>query len=178
MLRVYVGDITRFEGDAIVNAASPGLLGGGGVDGAIHRAAGPDLLRECYAIMRERNGIEVPIGSAIATAAGNLAVRYVIHTVGPVWHSGVCDEISQLRSCYQACMQIVHQLGLRSVAFPAISNGAYGVPIAYSAPIVFENLRDERDVDISLVFYSEYDANEFLGAADPQCRYLSGFMQL
>lgn len=123
-----VADITQLETDAVVNAANSSLMGGGGVDGAIHRAGGPAILAECKELRRAKYPDGLPVGEAVATTAGDLPARYVIHTVGPVWHGGEAGEPEKLRSCYRNALKTAAELGCKTVAFPAISTGVFGYP--------------------------------------------------
>jgi len=134
------GDITREMVDAIVNAANSGLLGGGGVDGAIHNAGGPAILEECRAI-RERQGT-LPAGEAVITSGGRLAARHVIHTVGPVWRGGSHAEAETLARCYRSSLDLAAGRGLSSVAFPAISTGVYGYPAEEAAAVALRTVSD------------------------------------
>ena len=131
VIELVLGDITRQRVDAIVNAANSTLLGGGGVDGAIHRAGGPAILDACRAIRAERG--ECPTGEAVLTGGGGLPARCVIHAVGPVWRGGDQGESELLASCYRNALRIAASLGFQSVAFPSISTGIYGYPVTLAA---------------------------------------------
>jgi O-acetyl-ADP-ribose deacetylase (regulator of RNase III) len=134
------GDITRQSVDAVVNAANSSLLGGGGVDGAIHRRGGPEILAECRALRASRYGRGLPTGQAVATTAGRLDARWVIHTVGPVF-SREEDRSELLASCHRECLRVADELGARTVAFPAISTGVYGWPMDDAARIAVATVR-------------------------------------
>ena len=134
------GDITRETVDTIVNAANSSLLGGGGVDGAIHRAGGPAILEDCRKIRDARGPL--PAGEAVITGPGRLSCRYVIHTVGPVWQDGRSGEPETLARCYRNCLVLAAEQGLKSLAFPSISTGAYGYPVAEAAAVALGTVRD------------------------------------
>ena len=133
------GDITRVKADAIVNAANSGLAGGGGVDGAIHRAGGPEIMRELDEIRRRAGGC--PTGSAVATGAGKLPARYVFHAVGPVYRGGRHGEPELLAGCYRTALALADERGLRTISFPAISTGVYGYPLEEAAEIAVREVK-------------------------------------
>ena len=160
---VVVGDITRLDVDAIVNAANPRMLGGGGVDGAIHRAAGPELVEACRAVPEVRPGVRCPTGEARLTPGFRLPARHVIHTVGPVWHGGMKGEAELLARAYRSSLAIAAEQGLDTVAFPAISTGVYAFPPEEAARIAVRTVRaflaeHERPARVLLVAYDEGQA--------------------
>lgn len=158
-LEVQQGDITKVETDAIVNAANSSLLGGGGVDGAIHRAGGPAILEECKQIRARQGGC--PTGEAVMTTGGNLPARYVIHTVGPVWHGGDKDEPELLAKCYENSLRIASDKQLRSIAFPNISTGVFGYPKDKAAQVAVQAVKDylhQHDTSLQQVVFVCFDA--------------------
>ncbi|WOO98779.1 O-acetyl-ADP-ribose deacetylase [Micrococcus terreus] len=140
-LSIRPGDITQTEADAVVNAANSTLLGGGGVDGAIHRRGGKEILAECRRLRETQLPDGLPAGQAIPTTAGNLPARWVIHTVGPVWAKTI-DKSETLASCYRESLRVAKELGARTVAFPAISAGIYGWPMDDAARIAVQTCRE------------------------------------
>jgi len=155
-IKLAQGDITRESADAIVNAANSSLLGGGGVDGAIHRRGGPAILAECRKLRASRYGKGLPTGQAVATTAGDLDARWVIHTVGPVWAAGE-DRSGLLASCYRESLRVADELGARTIAFPAISTGIYGWPLDDGARIAVETVRaaDTAVEEVRFVLFDE-----------------------
>jgi O-acetyl-ADP-ribose deacetylase (regulator of RNase III) len=160
------GDITREQVDAIVNAANSSLLGGGGVDGAIHRAGGPAILQACREIVA-RIG-HLPAGQAVATPAGLLAARYVIHTVGPIWSGGKRGEGETLASCHRESIRIADELRLASIAFPAISTGAYGYPVDQASQVAVSSAAGalQQAAHIREVRFVLFDSHTFEHYAD------------
>ena len=156
-IEIVQADLTTLDVDAIVNAANETLLGGGGVDGAIHRAAGPGLLAECRALPQLRPGVRCPTGQARITGGHALQARHVIHTVGPVWRGGGAGEPALLAACYRNCLQLAHDHDLRSLAFPAISCGVYGYPPERAAAIAVAALRDWRSAPPVRVVLCAFD---------------------
>lgn len=147
-LTVIKGDITTQKVDVIVNAANSSLMGGGGVDGAIHRKGGSDILKECMAI-RQKQG-KCKTGDAVYTSGGLLPCRYVIHTVGPIWDGGDENEEMLLASCYRKSLEIAEQLNLQSIAFPNISTGVYGYPKAEAAKVAIKTILEYAQTESSL----------------------------
>lgn len=155
-LTLVAGDITEQQVDAVVNAANSSLLGGGGVDGAIHRRGGPEILAECRALRASHYGRGLGTGQAVATTAGRLPARWVIHTVGPVW-TGSEDRSDLLASCYRESLRVADELGARTVAFPAVSTGVYRWPLDDAARIAVETVRAARTAvaEVRFVLFGE-----------------------
>ena len=160
-IEIIKGDITTLHVDVIVNAANSGLLGGGGVDGAIHRAGGSQILEDCKAI-RVKQG-KLPTGGAVITRAGNLPARHVIHTVGPVWGGGVQNESIKLGNCYQNALQLAIDHGCKTVAFPNISTGVYGYPKQEAAEIALKTVIDflSKHPEIEKVIFCCFDDENY-----------------
>lgn len=162
-MRFYVitGDITQLKVDAIVNAANSGLMGGGGVDGAIHRAAGPELLEECKAIIRQIGSC--PPGKAVITGGARLPARFVIHTVGPIWQNGFFREREILASCYKESLQLGESRRLSSIAFPCISTGIYGFPKHEAVKIVSDVMHSWlwKRSSLNEVYFVVFDNENF-----------------
>jgi O-acetyl-ADP-ribose deacetylase (regulator of RNase III) len=156
------GDITRVPVDAIANAANSGLAGGGGVDGAIHRAGGPAIMAELDRI-RPTIG-RLPAGQAVATTAGRLPAKYVFHVAGPIWHGGTHGEPEALASCYRVCLTLADERGLRSVSFPSISTGIYGYPLDLAAPVAVDEILaflSARAVSVEQVWMVLFDRTTY-----------------
>jgi len=165
-LEVIQGDITKLEVDVIVNAANSSLMGGGGVDGAIHRAAGPKLKEECIKIAAERRNIPggpCPAGDAVITSAYLLPCKFVIHTVGPIWHGGKQGEAETLTSCYQKSLELAANTGSESIAFPNISTGVYGYPKNKAVTVAVESVKKAltKNTSIQRVIFVCFDDENF-----------------
>jgi O-acetyl-ADP-ribose deacetylase (regulator of RNase III) len=166
-VRVVVGDITHERGDAIVNAANSSLMGGGGVDGAIHRAGGPEILTACRRIRQEELPNGLPTGEAVITTGGRLPAKHVIHTVGPIYGRNAGRDAELLASCYRRSLEVAVEHGLETIAFPAISTGIYGYPPEEAAAVASQTieafLNRRRTIrEVRLVFFSARDAQVFL----------------
>jgi O-acetyl-ADP-ribose deacetylase (regulator of RNase III) len=171
-VRAVLGDITTADVDVVVNAANPGLLGGGGVDGAIHAAGGPSILAQCREIAARLPGGRLPRGQAVATTAGRLPARWVVHTAGPIWSSSR-DLSAVLRSCYVESLRVADGLGARTVAFPAISAGVYGWPLDDAGRQAVAGVRSvsvEHVQEVRFVLFSD----EALAAFEVALAELSG----
>lgn len=163
-ISTIVGDITKLKCDAIVNAANSSLLGGGGVDGAIHRAGGSEILKECRIIRETKYPNGLPSGKAVATTAGNLNANIVIHTVGPIYNQSI-DQSNILRDCYKNSIKAAIENSCTTIAFPAISTGIYGYPKADAAKIAYNAVLDsleENDIDVVFVFSSSENERYFI----------------
>jgi len=161
-LSLIQGDITEQATDAIVNAANPSLMGGGGVDGAIHQAGGPAILEECKQIVAKQG--RLPTGKAVITTGGNLKAKYVIHTVGPVWHGGNRNEAELLASAYRESLKLATENKLASISFPSISTGAYGYPVAEAARIAVSTVVSflkEQATSIKEVVFVLFDSRTY-----------------
>jgi O-acetyl-ADP-ribose deacetylase (regulator of RNase III) len=170
VLHLTVGDITDIEADAIVNAANSTLMGGGGVDGAIHRKGGPKILEECKQIRVTKWPNGLPTGKAVLTSGGNLKAKFVIHTVGPVWHGGSSGEAELLRQSYMNSLELSVTKGLKSVAFPSISTGAYGYPTEQACFVALRAIKaflenEDKLEKVIMVLYSERDFAIYLKTA-------------
>jgi O-acetyl-ADP-ribose deacetylase (regulator of RNase III) len=169
---IIQGDITKQATDAIVNAANPSLMGGGGVDGAIHRAGGPAILEECKKIVAKQG--KLPTGKAVITTGGNLKAKYVIHTVGPIWHDGSRNEAELLKSAYYECLKVATENKLARVSFPSISTGAYGYPVGEAARIAVNTVVSflkEQATSLKEVVFVLFDSRTYES-------YLSIFQEL
>ncbi len=168
-IKVITGDITTLEVEGIVNAANSSLMGGGGVDGAIHKKGGPQVLKECKEIRKHQYPDGLPSGKAVVTGSGDLPAHYVIHTVGPVWHGGKEGEKEQLEQAYQNSLLMAEEMGMKTLAFPAISTGIYGYPPELAAITAFKTVRAHMEKkgiprEVYLIFFSEKDKEQFLKA--------------
>ena len=161
-MTIIQGDITAQDTDAIVNAANPGLMGGGGVDGAIHWAGGAAILEECRRIVAKQG--RLPTGRAVITTGGNLKAKHVIHTVGPIWYGGGRNEERLLTSAYQESLKLAAEYGLKSVSFPSISTGAYGYPVDQAARVALKvaaSFFRERATSIEEVVFVLFDSGTY-----------------
>jgi len=170
---VKIGDITKENVCAIVNAANSSLLGGGGVDGAIHRAGGPEILQECKKIRKEQYPDGLPTGECVASNGGSLAAKYVLHTVGPIYHQ--CGEncADLLASCYTNALNISVDLGCKDIAFPAISTGIYGYPKDEAAEVAYTVVKDflegNHSIKVTFIFHNSVDKDLFLKTIEEKC---------
>jgi O-acetyl-ADP-ribose deacetylase (regulator of RNase III) len=162
-LQLIKGDITDIEADAIVNAANSSLMGGGGVDGAIHRKGGPKILEECKRIRATEWPDGLPTGKAVITSGGNLKAKYVIHTVGPVWLGGFHVEAELLKQAYKNSLKLAVAKGVKTIAFPSISTGAYGYPVEDASQIAVRTVKEflEKEAKLERVVFVLFSENDF-----------------
>ena len=158
-IEILKGDITKLNVDAIVNAANSSLMGGGGVDGAIHRAGGPKILEECKRIVAKQGGCDP--GEAVITSGGDLPARYVIHTVGPIWRNGSAGEAEKLRNCYRNALRLAGEYNIRSIAFPNISTGVYGYPLGQAAVVAIRAVMECSLPGIEKVYFVCFNKENF-----------------
>lgn len=166
-IRLKRGNIVDEDVDAIVNAANSSLMGGGGVDGAIHRAAGPEMHEECLAIVNKMGRLEP--GKAVITGGGNLKASYVIHTVGPIWHGGNRGEEEILRNAYHNSLKLAEERGLKEISFPSISTGAYGYPVDLAAKVAIETVSEflkDKDMVVNFVLFDDRTYEAYKNAFD------------
>ncbi len=159
LIEIIKDDITQLKVDAIVNAANSSLLGGGGVDGAIHRAGGQVILDECIEIRNKQGGC--PIGQAVITSAGNMPARFVIHTVGPVWNGGNAREAEKLKNCYLNSIRLAEKNGVKTLAFPNISTGIYGYPKEEAAQVAKNAVRNVKDCKLEKITFVCFDEENY-----------------
>jgi O-acetyl-ADP-ribose deacetylase (regulator of RNase III) len=172
ILEIVKGDITEIEADAIVNAANSTLLGGGGVDGAIHRRGGPKILEECKRLRATEWPDGLPTGCAAITSGGNLKAKHVIHTVGPIWRGGFYEEAKLLKQAYRSSLKLAVTYGLKTIAFPSISTGAYGYPVEEASRVAVGAVKDFLEKEdklerVSFVLFSESNFEVYLKAVKP-----------
>jgi O-acetyl-ADP-ribose deacetylase len=172
ILEIVKGDLTEIEADAIVNAANSTLLGGGGVDGAIHNKGGPKILEECKRLRATEWPDGLPTGCAAITSGGNLKAKHVVHTVGPIWRGGFHDEAKLLKQAYRSSLKLAVTYGLKTVAFPSISTGAYGYPIEEASRVAVSAVKDFLEKEdklerVSFVLFSESNFEVYLKAVKP-----------
>lgn len=160
-IELIQGDITKQGTDAIVNAANSSLMGGGGVDGAIHRAGGPAILQECEQIVVNQGGL--PAGEAVITTGGNLKAKYVIHTVGPIWRGGNSNEPAILRNCYTNSLNIAKENGIKTISFPSVSTGVYSYPVEKAAKVALQAVVDflKKNDSIDKVYFILFDDHTY-----------------
>ncbi|BDC35428.1 MAG: O-acetyl-ADP-ribose deacetylase [Candidatus Methanoliparum thermophilum] len=164
IIRLKKGDITNEKVDAIVNAANSSLMGGGGVDGAIHRRGGRKILEECKEIVKNLPGRFLPSGKAVITSGGDLDARYVIHTVGPIWRGGKDREAETLRKCYISSLELGKNKGLKELSFPSISTGAFGYPIDLAAEVAINAVADflkDNEMIVNFVLFDDRTFNAY-----------------